>query len=53
MNMKKILLLAIAAILTCNTVTAKTDSTAVDRQRVAVVLSGGGAKGMYSQTRLR
>ena len=46
MNMKKILLLAIAAILTCSTVTAKTDSTAVDRQRVAVVLSGGGAKGM-------
>ena len=46
MNMKKILLLAIAAILTCNTVTAKTDSTTVDRQRVAVVLSGGGAKGM-------
>jgi NTE family protein len=44
--MKKILLLIVAAILTCGTVSAKTDSTAVSRQRVAVVLSGGGAKGM-------
>ncbi|MBR5749515.1 MAG: patatin-like phospholipase family protein [Prevotella sp.] len=44
--MKKIRLLIIAAILTCGTVSAKTDSTSVNRKRVAVVLSGGGAKGM-------
>ena len=46
MNMKTILMIATAAILTCGMVSAKTDSTAVGRKRVAVVLSGGGAKGM-------
>ena len=30
----------------CGTVSAQTDSTAVGRKKVAVVLSGGGAKGM-------
>jgi len=44
--MKRVLLLVIAALLTCGTVSAKADSTAVGRKRVAVVLSGGGAKGM-------
>ena len=44
--MKKILLTLVAAILTCGTANAKTDSTAVSRKKVAVVLSGGGAKGM-------
>ena len=44
--MKKSLLLAIAAILTCGMVSAQTDSTAVMRKKVGVVLSGGGAKGM-------
>jgi len=44
--MKKILILAIAAMMTCSFVKAQTDSTAVNRKRVAVVLSGGGAKGM-------
>ena len=44
--MKRVLLLAIAALLTCGMANAQTDSTAVGRKRVAVVLSGGGAKGM-------
>ena len=44
--MKKVFLLAIAALLTCGFVCAQTDSTAVKRKKVAVVLSGGGAKGM-------
>ena len=43
--MKKILLI-LAAMLMSSTVSAKTDSTTVSRQKVAVVLSGGGAKGM-------
>ena len=48
----KIRILAVAAIMICGTVSAKTDSTAVgshtprQRAKVAVVLSGGGAKGM-------
>ena len=51
MNMKKIVLLAMAAWLTCGAINAQNDSTAVGRarpkvKRVAVVLSGGGAKGM-------
>ena len=46
MKIKKIGLLAVVAMLICGTVSAKTDSTAVNRKRVAVVLSGGGAKGM-------
>ena len=44
--MKKVLLLAAAVILTCGEINAQNDSTAVSRRRVAVVLSGGGAKGM-------
>ena len=55
--MKKILSLAVAALLTCGFVSAQglqigdqgsgmTDSAEVGRKRVAVVLSGGGAKGM-------
>ena len=44
--MKKVLLLVVAALLTCGFVCAQTDSTAVGRKKVAVVLSGGGAKGM-------
>ena len=44
--MKRVLLLAIAALLTGGMINAKNDSTAVGRKRVAVVLSGGGAKGM-------
>ena len=43
--MKKILLMLIVALM-CGTMEAKTDSTAVGRKRVGVVLSGGGAKGM-------
>ncbi len=43
--MKKILLIIIA-VLMCSTVSAQNDSTAVHRKKVAVVLSGGGAKGM-------
>ena len=46
MKMKKVLLLAAAAILACGMVSAQTDTTAVGRKKVAVVLSGGGAKGM-------
>ena len=53
MKMKKILLLVVAAILTYGEINAQNDSTAVSRKvtrpkvkRVAVVLSGGGAKGM-------
>lgn len=38
--------MAIAALLTCGMANAQTDSTAVGRKKVAVVLSGGGAKGM-------
>lgn len=43
--MKKILLM-IVAVLMIGAVNAQTDSTAVGRKKVAVVLSGGGAKGM-------
>ena len=43
--MKKILMILVA-VLICGTISAKTDSTAVSRKKVAVVLSGGGAKGM-------
>ena len=43
--MKKILLM-IVAVLMVSTVSAQTDSTAVKRKKVGVVLSGGGAKGM-------
>ena len=43
--MRKILLI-LAAILMSDAVSAHTDSTAVNRKKVAVVLSGGGAKGM-------
>ena len=35
-----------AAVLMCGTVSAHTDSTAVNRKKVGIVLSGGGAKGM-------
>ena len=45
MNMKKILLILIAALMS-GIVSAQNDSTAVSRKKVAVVLSGGGAKGM-------
>ena len=44
--MKKLLMIAAAAMLVCGTVFGKSDSTALGRKRVAVVLSGGGAKGM-------
>ena len=40
------LLIIIVALWMCATVNAQTDSTSVGRKRVAVVLSGGGAKGM-------
>ena len=43
--MKKIILLLLA-VMTMVTVSAQTDSTTAKRKRVAVVLSGGGAKGM-------
>ncbi len=43
--MKKLLLM-IAAVLMISAATAQTDSTANGRKKVAVVLSGGGAKGM-------
>ncbi|MBO6059148.1 MAG: patatin-like phospholipase family protein, partial [Bacteroidaceae bacterium] len=43
--MKKILLL-IAAMLVCGVTNAQKDSTDIHRKRVAIVLSGGGAKGM-------
>ena len=43
--MKKIILL-IAAVLMTGAVSAQTDSTIVQRKKVGVVLSGGGAKGM-------
>ena len=42
--MKKIALI-LAAVLMSVTAIAQTDSTTVRRKRVAVVLSGGGAKG--------
>ena len=45
-NMNKILISLVVAILTCGTISAKTDNTEEGRRRVAVVLSGGGAKGM-------
>ena len=45
MKMKKILLI-LAAMLMSDAVSAQADSTAVNRKKVAVVLSGGGAKGM-------
>jgi len=38
--------LILAAVLMCSAVSAQTDSTVVARKKVAVVLSGGGAKGM-------
>ena len=44
--MKKLLMMVAVAMMTCGMVNAQTDSTAVGRKRVAVVLSGGGAKGM-------
>lgn len=44
--MKKILLTMIAALLMGGAVTAQSDSTATGRKKVAVVLCGGGAKGM-------
>ena len=43
--MKKIVLM-IAAVLLTSTVYAQTDNTTVNRKKVGVVLSGGGAKGM-------
>ena len=43
--MKKIILMLLA-VMTMVTVSAQTDSTTAQRKRVAVVLSGGGAKGM-------
>ena len=43
--MKKILILVMTAMM-CSMISAQPDSTAVKRKRVAVVLSGGGAKGM-------
>jgi NTE family protein len=43
--MKKILMI-LAVLLMCGTISAQTDSTTVRRKKVAVVLSGGGAKGM-------
>ena len=43
--MKKIILLIAAALMT-GAVSAQTDSTIVQRKKVGVVLSGGGAKGM-------
>ena len=43
--MRKILLI-LAAMLMSDAVSAQADSTAVNRKKVAVVLSGGGAKGM-------
>ena len=44
--MKKNLLIIILAALMSATVYAQTDSTELNRKKVAVVLSGGGAKGM-------
>ena len=43
--MKKILLM-IVAVLMVSAANAQSDSTAVNRKKVGVVLSGGGAKGM-------
>ncbi len=43
--MKKFLVI-LAAVLMCGALSAQQDSTAVRRKKVAVVLSGGGAKGM-------
>lgn len=40
------LLIILASVLLAGTVNAQTDSVAVNRKKVAVVLSGGGAKGM-------
>ena len=45
-RMKKILMMAAVAIMTVMNMSAQTDSMAVRRKKVAVVLSGGGAKGM-------
>ena len=44
--MKKVLLTLAVAILTCSMASAQTGDTPAGRKRVAVVLSGGGAKGM-------
>ena len=44
-EMKKILLILAVAMI-CGSMSAQNDSTAVGRKKVAVVLSGGGAKGM-------
>ena len=44
--MNKTVISLVVAILTYGTISAKTDNTEEGRRRVAVVLSGGGAKGM-------
>lgn len=44
--MRKIVMILIAVLMSSMTASAQTDSTAVGRKKVAVVLSGGGAKGM-------
>ena len=45
--MKKILLIVVTIILICGVTKAQNDSTSVgNRKKVAVVLSGGGARGM-------
>ena len=43
--MRRLLIITMAAWM-CTTISAQTDSTAVHRKRVGVVLSGGGAKGV-------
>lgn len=44
--MRKIVMILIAVLMSSIAASAQTDSTAVGRKKVAVVLSGGGAKGM-------
>lgn len=44
--MRKIVMILIAVLMSSMAASAQTDSTAVGRKKVAVVLSGGGAKGM-------
>ena len=44
--MKTRLLILLTALLTCGLVSAETAETKGERKKVAVVLSGGGAKGM-------
>jgi NTE family protein len=46
MKMKKIVLILVAAMIGSTVNAKESDSTTVDRKKVAVVLSGGGAKGM-------